>query len=113
MITKWKSAVRALLGGFLALTMVSVSTPAHAAFVDGTLDQVEFGESGILLLSQAGFLYKSGPTPPGCSIATASADVRKTWVSLSQAALLAGKSVRIYFTTCNSEYWIRDIVLYK
>ena len=97
---------------FVAAIGITQAAPAFAGpFVDVVPSQVEYAETPILLLSANNILYKAQLPAPGCSMPAISVDTLKTWTSLSQAALLSGKTIRIYYDVCSSTNFIRDIVL--
>jgi hypothetical protein len=95
-----------------AIALVSAfSMPAAAASVQGVPAQVEYGS--VLMVQFNSINYVAQATAPGCSIPANSADTIKIWVNLAQAALLSNKNLTIYFSTCNSTNYIRDLVLIK
>ena len=97
---------------FVAAIGITQAAPAFAGpFVDVIPQQVEYGESQLLLLQANNILYRSQLPSPGCGIGAHSVETQKIWVNLSQASLLSGKTIRIYFDVCNNLNFIRDIVL--
>ena len=48
----------------------------------------------------------------GCTSNNQTLDTLKVWTSLTQSALLAGKTVRVYFNTCNGSNFIVGIDLF-
>jgi hypothetical protein len=97
-----------------ALVVIAVSAPASASFTDDTVGIVEYMHPGsnwnynlLIQLSGSGSInYTAYTNPPACSgtgcvsCPAPTIDTIKTWVSLSQSALLAGKRVRMYYTAC-------------
>jgi hypothetical protein len=95
---------------------LGISISALASSTTKTLKQVEYRNTtltpDLLLQTSDGINYQATATlAPGCSVLAPSIDTVKIWASLGQAALLAGKNVQIYYTTCNSTNWIQDVIL--
>jgi hypothetical protein len=97
-------ALFALCGSFLLLAL----RPAHAA---GNVQQcvptiIEYlpGQLIVQCPSPGGnnFAQTSSVIPSSCSSLAQNLDTIKAWVSLAQAALLAGKNVNIYSQRCPS-----------
>ena len=101
----WSKALAA------AALITAFAVPASAASVFGVPAQVEYGT--VLLVQFNGINYVAQPSSPGCNIPGTSADTLKIWVSMSQAALLAGKNMVIYYDVCGTKSYIRDLVLVK
>lgn len=100
-----------------AFAVTVVSRPAAAAFLDTTLQQVEWNggvtANPVLLLQvPGGTNYSAALSTPGCTPAANSIDTLKAFQSIALAALLAGKSVRIYYTVCSGVNAIADVVIY-
>ena len=97
---------------FVSAISLTLAAPAFAGpFVDVVPSQVEYSETPVLLLSANNIIYKAQLPAPGCGYPANTVDTLKTWTNLSQAALLSGKTIRIYFDVCASTNFIRDIVL--
>lgn len=103
---KFSSLVAAALLAAVTVT----SGPAHAASVTGVPSQVEWG-GDFLLVQYSDVNHRAQVVSPGCGIPANSMDSLKIWQSMTQAAVLAGKNVDIYYDTCNGQRYIRDIVL--
>lgn len=104
-------SLTSIIAASVGIFVFTVSAPAHAA--SGVPTQYEYLNSNKLMIQIAGTNYQAQLASPGCSIPANSMDVLKIWTSMAQAAVLAGKSLQIYTTTCNSSFWITDIVLVK
>lgn len=106
-----------------ALAVGSTTTPALAAgsFVDaiGGPTQVEY--PGLFMIQYQGINYMGTQSTQTCSngpnVSGQSIDTIRFWNSLAQAALLAGKTMRIYYTACTqggtTNNYIGDLVLEK
>src|SRR5262245_29552751 len=101
------SARRVALG--MVLAVGAFAAPAEAAVIQGVPAQVEYLQT-TLMIQHNTLNYVAQTANPGCSIGSTSMDTLKIWASLGQAALLAGKNLTIYFTTCNGTNYIRDLV---
>jgi hypothetical protein len=99
------------IGLTVGIVASSASLTAHAA--TGVPSQFEYLNSNVLIVNIAGVNYQAQLSSPGCGLPANSIDVLRIWLSMAQAAVLAGKSINIYPTTCNSLNWITDIVFYK
>jgi hypothetical protein len=57
--------------------------------------------------------------PPGCSgtknepKVTVTVDTLKMWLTMAQAALLAGKDMNLYFTKCGSDFFLTTVDILK
>jgi hypothetical protein len=49
----------------------------------------------------------------GCTANNQSLDTLKVWASMAQSALLSGKRVKIYFTTCSNFSYIQVLDLWN
>ena len=106
---------------FVALATIlafsAVATSASAAFVDaaGGPTQVEY--PGFLMIQYQGINYQTSASSPCAGVAGSNIDTVKLWASLAQSALLAGKSMRIYYNDCTvsgvTTHYIGDLVLQK
>lgn len=104
------STVAALAAG-LAITVAS----ATALAATGPVSQVEYMGVGnysipLLLVQINGVNYIGQTTTPGCGIPTQSTDTIKIWLSMAQSAMLAGKTVTLYTSSCNNAQYITDLV---
>ena len=104
-----KNWSRFALAGAMTLTISGVAFAGP--FVDQVPTQVEFGETQLLQIQANNIIYQAQPASPGCGFSAPGVETLKVWTNLSQAALLSGKTTRIYFDVCNNKNWIRDIVL--
>lgn len=119
----------------LAVGMVVLGAAAHAYAVDVTPDSIEFypgvgtlgptppGQTAAnyVLIQSGGVNYVAATSVPSLSTATngiadcspygRSQETIRTWLSLSQSALLSGKKLTIAFGTCNGVNFINTIVL--
>lgn len=106
-------ATRRLITLAVTLGMSVVSSTAFAAFVNCSPNQVEYSQ-GNLLIQCAPVNYAAQSTPPSaCAAYARNVDTQKIWANLAQAALLSGKSVRIYYDVCSGSNIIGDLVLIK
>jgi len=99
------------IGITIGMFAFSASLTAHAA--TGVPSQFEYLNSNTLIVTIAGVNYQAQLSSPGCGIPDNSIDLLRIWLSMAQSAVLAGKKINIYPTTCNSLNWITDIVFYK
>jgi hypothetical protein len=99
-----KRWLRVALG--LAVTTISAAAPAQTGgFYDGTLSLIEYGSDTLLLQMPStpeGNFVAQVDSPCG-GIPGASLDTQKIWASMAQAAILSGKSVRLYWAKCSSD----------
>jgi hypothetical protein len=87
--------------GIITTTVVAFANTS--GFYDGTLSVVQYSVDGTLLLQMPSTSEDNFVAPassPCAGISAASADTRKIWLSMGQAALLSGKTVRIYWSKC-------------
>lgn len=94
--TKLLATVFAVTAGLLSLT----ARPALAADSICTISSLAYANNGEVALycSQGSFYAWSYNRGTGCNVR--SADALKSFLSLAQAALLSGKSLRIYYNSC-------------
>lgn len=88
-----------------ALAILAASTPAHAADTTCTVKHVAWNNDDSQMA-----VYCSNTSTWYTSKASATLDAKKIWVSMSQAALLAGKNVRFSHNTSGASvgiYWMR------
>ena len=125
MITK-KTGIRrsyaTLAGITAALFIVMGAGTAHAGGITDTPKQVELNASNssnpqlmVQLSSNTSINYFAQQSSPCSGVPSLSADSIKMFLSLAQAAVLAGKSITIYYNYCSggSIPYIYDIVLMK
>ena len=111
----------AFLAAALAVTVSA--TPAHAVGIQlqaiGGPSQVEF--PGFFMIQYKGINYVGTQTTVACSngitIPGRNIDTIRFWHSLSQAALLSGKTLTIYYDDCVvngvTTHYLNDVVLVK
>jgi hypothetical protein len=111
----------AFLAAALAVTVST--TPAHAVGIQiqaiGGPSQVEF--PGFFMIQYKGINYVGTQTTVVCSngitIPGRNIDTIRFWHSLSQAALLSGKTLTIYYDDCVvngvTTHYLNDVVLVK
>ena len=115
MFTSIRKHLANVLAVISAVGVVSFSAAAFAAGptqVVGGLSQVEYPGT-YLMIQYSGVNYIGQGASPGCSLPAYSADTIKMWASLSQASLLSGKNMTIYYNDCNGAHYISDLVLIK
>jgi hypothetical protein len=96
----------ALLGGANAWAVTSPDTT--------TLNVVEYSSGNLLIQDAAGNnFFAQLATQAGCTANNQSIDTLKSWLSMSQAGLLAAKTVRIYFNVCGGLNYISTFDLDK
>lgn len=103
LITK-RPLTSTLLGLASSLTIAASSLPAQAAVspIQSPV-VVEYFANTLLVQLPGGVNYHGLVTSPaGCATPNQSIDTLKAWLSLSQAALLSGKTVKIGFNTCGA-----------
>jgi hypothetical protein len=70
---------------------------------DTTVAAVKNTGSSFQLQDAAGNLFSVATAAPSpCQTYSQSLDTMKAWLSMSQSALLTGRTVRIYFNTCGN-----------
>jgi hypothetical protein len=95
-----------------ALAATAISTPATAAsFVNGTVTIVEYVPGSLLVQSAGANYFGQLNTQSGCTSNNQSVDTLRAWQNLAQAALLSGKSMRIFFNTCGGVNYIAGLDL--
>jgi hypothetical protein len=110
-IKKTKNAALSLALA-VGMAVTAITPPAAAADVTGTVSIVEFSHPGSLLIQSAGVNYYAQLSPGApCAANNKTADTLKAWQSLGQAALLSGKTVRIYYASCNGFRFITALDL--
>jgi hypothetical protein len=101
-LTKKTGKAALSLAFAVAMAITAITPPAAAADVSGTVSIVEFSPGTLLVQSAGVNYYAQLTTGAGCTQYNRTADTLKAWQSLAQAALLSGKTVRIYYATCNN-----------
>jgi hypothetical protein len=85
---------------------VSTTRPAQAAStVQCKVNVVEYSKDTLLVQCVGGQNFFAQVAPAGgttCSGLASNLDTIKVWLSMTQTALLAGKTVLLYFNTCSS-----------
>ncbi len=91
------------VGVAASLIIATVSTLAHATDAFTTVGVVEYAPNSLLVQGADGVNYLAKiNAPSGCTSNNQTIDTLKAWQSLAQAALLSGKTVRIYYNVCSS-----------
>jgi hypothetical protein len=93
-------SLRGILAGIIAVAGIATSTSAWAVTSPEltTLALVEYSDGTVILQDATGNnFYAQTFAANGCS--AVSTDAVKAWLSEGQAAVLSGKTVKIYFTT--------------
>ena len=112
-----KKVVRVLAGPALSLSIVAAASTAGALDKQATVNAVEYSQ-GVLLIQLSDGVNYFGQVAADASICTShnrSLDTLGKWQSLAEAAILSGKQLRIYFTSCGSpsKKYISVIDLWK
>jgi hypothetical protein len=101
-----------------ALLVGGLGRSAMASVVNGPVTQTEYNASSsslpqllVQLNNNTSVNYFAQQTSPGCSLPANSIDTIKIFLSVAQAAQLAGKSVNIYYNTCGTTLYMYDIVM--
>jgi hypothetical protein len=106
-----------------AFSVALAATPAHAVGIQlqaiGGPSQVEY--PGFFMIQYKGINYVGTQTTVACSnnitIPGRNIDTIRFWHSISQAALLAGKTLTIYYDDCVvngvTTHYLNDVVLEK
>src|SRR4051794_25323440 len=105
-----------VLVGALCLAAVALfARPAHAGTVSGLVTQTGWHSNGegwapqlAIKLSSGSFSYAQ-VTSPGCSLPANTLDVLKGFLSVAQAAQLAGKNVVILYNSCFGNQYMYEI----
>ncbi|MDF3071311.1 MAG: hypothetical protein K0R38_6912 [Polyangiaceae bacterium] len=109
------SFARSLIG--LAACFGVAMTATHADAAESpttTVNAVEFSGGTLLIQLSNGTNYLGVLNTGGaCTANNQTADTLKAWTSLSQSALLSGKRLKLYFTTCNSTNYINVVDLWN
>jgi hypothetical protein len=105
---------------------LSVATVLVGVFVGGarawavtspettTLGVVEYSSGNLLIQDATGNnFFGQLAAGSGCTANNQTIDTLKSWLSMSQAALLAAKNVRIYFNVCGGINYISTLDLDK
>ena len=112
---KWR--LRAILS--IATVMVALAAGGGNALAitspeSTTVGVVEFLPGSLLIQDAAGNNFTAQlATQSGCTGNNQTIDTIKSWLSLGQAALLSGKTVRIYFNVCGGANYIAGFDLDK
>ena len=114
-IVKSSKSLRAALGLVATLAVAATTTLAHAdASGTTTVNAVEYSSGQLLIQLSTGVNY-IGTTgaPAGCTSFNQSVDTLKAWTSMAQSALLSGKRLKVYFTTCSSVPYIQTLDIWN
>jgi len=102
------------IGAFFVTALVR-PTLANATGITGAASQIEYNPSSSYMLIQlngnTSINYTVNLTSPGCSIPAVNIDSVKIFLSIAQGALLSGKNLTIYYTTCGTGLYVQDLVL--
>jgi hypothetical protein len=85
-----------------ALAITVVATRAHAASLTGTVTKVEYqsGNTLVIWLSGGGYYQAQTTIASPCSGYAVNVDTVKGFQGLAMSALLSGKPLTIYYTSC-------------
>lgn len=103
---KKKLSLLAIVGSFLALGTTSstalADTPGSA---QRTVGIVEFGGPNLTIQLSDGtnYLATRNASSALCSVYNVTPDTLKIWQGMAEAALLSGKMLKIYYTTCSAD----------
>jgi hypothetical protein len=108
-----------LVAATAAFVVIAVAGPAMAASSSGPVTQTEYLYNGaswgpqllVQLNNNSSVNYLAQQASPGCGLASNTVDTVKIWLSIAQAAQLAGKNVIVYYNTCGSTNYIFDITM--
>ena len=110
----------------MGLVLIGASVPAFATSTPGTpavgkVNIIEWisptgvgGNTLLIQTNQNGTLvnyFAQIATQAGCTENNQNIDTIKIWQSQAQAALLAGKNLKVYFNICNSQNYITTMDL--
>ena len=109
-------AIKSLMTVTTALALGTMSTSALAAQAQGGVSVIEYGVGGfgstlLIQLPGGANYYAVTSAGTGCTSSNQTMDTIKAWTSMTQSALLAGKQVRVYFSTCNGTNFVVGIDL--
>jgi hypothetical protein len=104
---------------FIALTLAATLTivasskraSASTGFVTGPVSIIEYVQGSLLVQMTSVNYVAQLATATGCTANNVTIDTIKAFQSLAQSALLSGKTLRIYYTTCNSAQYINTMDL--
>jgi hypothetical protein len=101
------------LASTLALTAATTSALADVTSL-ATPTVVEYSAGTVLVQLPGGTNYNGVlSAASGCTGNNQNADTLKAWTSLAQAALLSGKSLKIYYTPCAGTNYINTMDLWQ
>ena len=107
------------VSGFVAIAAgltVGISPTLAFASVTGLASPVavEYSAGSLLVQLPGGANYLGVVSAAaGCTANNQTLDTLKAWQSLTQAALLSGKSVKIYYNTCSSVNYISTVDIWQ
>jgi len=102
-MNKLRKRFTAGVAAFVATTLSAWALAATSP-TDGTVNVVEVGPGSVLVQVQSGSTgtnFYAQLTSPCSAVPSNTPDTLKMYVSLAQAAVLSGKTVRIYWTACS------------
>ena len=99
-----------------AIAAIAATTTLARADVTSvtTVNAVEYFSDSLLIQLSTGVNYVGVTSAvSGCTGNNQSLDTLKLWTSMAQSALLSGKRLRIYFTTCSNISYINGLDLWN
>jgi hypothetical protein len=103
-----------LLAAAVAVAVGGTAGTAHAQqYLEGKVTVVEYSKQPLLLVQLSGGhnFYAHQQAPTLCTQYSVSADTIKAWQNLAQAALLSGRTVRVYYYGCGGQSHIQTLDL--
>ena len=109
--TSSRKLASGLVATALGLALCTVQTSAFANVAGAASPTVVEYQPGVLLVQLPGGTNYIGVlnAVAGCTSNSQSIDTLKQWTSLAQAALLSGKSVKVFFNVCGGFNYISTI----
>jgi len=104
-----------LVAAAMGLALCTAQSSAFAAVSAQVSPTVVEYQPGVLLVQLPGGTNYIGVlnTVAGCTTYNQTIDTLKNWTSISQAALLSGKSVKLYYTVCGGQNYITTIDIWQ
>ena|SRR5438552_17158060 len=113
-LTRTSSKLRLLLAVAVVVVAMARATSAWAVTSPETttVGLIEYMSGTLIIQDATGVnFYGQTGTQAGCTANNQSIDTLKLWLSLGQAALLSGKTVKIYFNVCGGINYISALDL--
>jgi uncharacterized membrane protein YjfL (UPF0719 family) len=106
---------RAALALSASLAIITATTLVQADVTSvTTVNSLEYGWGNLLIQLSTGQNYLGVTSAVGgCTANNQSVDTLKVWASMAQSALLSGKRLKIYFTTCSNTAYINGVDLWN